>query len=456
MRNARSHLTSLLPVLALAVLGAILCALLVPAEIRAVAEHLVGFPDADATAQQWRPFVMAALCFLPALAAAAYALSGTMDRYIIRQFLGIFGVCFSALLMIWLLIDLSDNVGDFRQSQNFTATIVRFYGSRMPAVLMLLLPYSLLLSLLYCLGKLSTHREIIAIIQSGRGIFRLTLPLLLAGVFFTLFCIGINYHWAPLAEGNKDQILDEATGQQVTEASHVVYRNPAYRRLWVIGAFPAHYEQGQPLMDVEVTTTDDNHQIVSRLSASHARWDRETRRWTFENAMIGNFKPGAPPEYESPVGPLNIDDWPETPWQLIKPGLSAAHLGIPDLNSWLSVNRQYPSSASPAPYLTQWHYRWALPFSCLVTVLLATPLAIHFSRRGPGGGIFLAVVLSALMLLLSTIVIAFGEAGTIPPALAAWIPNTTFTVLAIYLFHRRITGRPIYHSLRRLVPFFQS
>jgi lipopolysaccharide export system permease protein len=452
MRHARSHLSSLLLVLALIVLGAALCALLVPAEIRAVAEHLVGFPDADTTAQLRRPLILAALCFLPTLAAAAYALGGTMDRYIVRQFLGIFGVCFSALLMIWLLLDLSDNIGDFRSSENSIATIVRFYGSRMPAVLMLLLPYSLLLSLLYCLGKLSTHREIIAIIQSGRGIFRLTLPLVTAGLFFTLFCIGINYHWAPLAEGNKDRILDEARGRPATEASHVVYRNPAYRRLWVIGTFPADYQQGVPLVDVEVTTTDENQQIVSRLSASHAKWDRDTRRWTFENALVGNFKPGSPPEYESPEGPLYIDTWPETPWQLIKPGLSAAYLGIPDLNSWLSVNRKYPSSASPAPYLTQWHYRWALPFSCLVTVLLATPLAIHFSRRGPGGGIFLAVVLSALMLLLSSIVLAVGEAGIIHPVAAAWLPNAAFALLAVYLYHRRITGRPIYHTLRRLLP----
>jgi lipopolysaccharide export system permease protein len=93
-----------------------------------------------------------------------------------------------------------------------------------------------------------------------------------------------------------------------------------------------------------------------------------------------------------------------------------------------------------------------LPFASLVTVLLAAPLAIHFSRRGPGGGIFLAVVLSALMLLTSNIVLAFGEAGLIQPVAAAWLPNIIFGTLAIYLFHRRITGRPIYHTLRRFLP----
>jgi LPS export ABC transporter permease LptG len=452
MRFSQSHLTPLLLIIALGALGAGLSAVWVPAEIRAVNEHLVGFPDSDATAQLRRPLVVGVLCFLPAVAAAAYSMGGIIDRYIVRQFLSIFCICFSALLSIWLLLDLSDNVGDFRDAENFLQTLVIFYVKRLPAVLMLLLPYGLLLSVLYSLGKLSGNREILAIIQSGRGIFRLTLPLIMIGLFFTLFSLGINYHWAPLAEGEKDRILDEATGRTVNEASHVVYRNPAYGRMWVIGAFPANYENGVPLVDVEVTTTDADHRLVSRLSASYAKWDRETRRWTFQNAVTGTFTPGLPAQYEQHQGPLHIDTWPETPLQLIKPGLSAAHLGIPDLNTWLEVNRKFPSSASAAPYLTQWHFRWALPFSCLVTVLLATPLAIHFSRRGPGGGVFLAVVLSALMLLFSSIILAFGEAGLMHPMAAAWLPNLAFMLLAAYLYHRRISGRPIYQSLRRLIP----
>ena len=145
--------------------------------------------------------VLAALCFLPALAGLVYSLGGTLDRYITRQFLGIFGICLSALFMIWLLIDLSDNVSEFRESDNILCTICIFYGTRSPAIFLLLLPYSLLLALLYSLGKLSTNREIIAVIQSGRGVIRITLPLFIAGTFCTLLTLGLNYHWAPIAEG---------------------------------------------------------------------------------------------------------------------------------------------------------------------------------------------------------------------------------------------------------------
>jgi lipopolysaccharide export LptBFGC system permease protein LptF len=255
-----------------------------------------------------------------------------------------------------------------------------------------------------------------------------------------------------VAEGLNDEILDAAAGEEVTKARQVLYHNPSNHRLWMIGAFPDDYQKGNALKKVEITTTDDSQRIVSRLSADEAIWDRKTRIWHFTNPILGRFEPGMPPHFEESTGTLAIGDWSETPWQLIKPGLNASEIGIPDLTTWLRTNSNRSVSLNPLPYLTQWHYRWALPFASLVTVLLAAPLAIHFSRRGPGGGIFLAVVLSALMMLLSSIVIAFGEAGIMRPMLAAWLPNLTFGGLAIYLFHLRVTGRPIYETIRKALP----
>ncbi len=447
---SRSALQRIVPPVALAILGAALCLWLVPAEIRAVRDHLVGFPDADAAAHQLRPIVVAALAFLPALAALFYAFGGTLDRYLARHFLGIFGVCLLALFMVWLLIDFEDNLSDLRESASPLRTAAVFYGTRAPGIALQLLPYVLLLSLLYSLGKLSTHREIVAMIQTGRGLLRVTTPLIAAGVFISLLCLGLNYHWAPVAEGQKDAILDAARGKLVTEATDVLYRDASRQRLWMVGAFPKDFEKGEPLQRVEVTTTHPDGTLRSRMNARQASWDRPSRSWTFGDAEIARFEPGRPPLYEVPAEPITRK-WNETPSQIIKPGLAADALGIPELNSWLQQNEE-THNADPSPYLTQWHYRWALPFTCLVTVMLAAPLSIHFSRRGPGGGVVLAVALSALMMLVSSITLSFGEAGLVPPALAAWLPNIAFTLLGLYLFHRRIAGRPIYQSIRRLFP----
>lgn len=476
----RTHLLRFLLPLVLAALGAALCAWLVPAEMESVKQQLIGFPDSDVPAHEARPFVLAALCFLPALAGLVYAFGSTLDRYIAREFTAIFGICLAALLSIWLLMDLGDKIGDFRETRHVLKTILAFYSARSPAVLLLLLPYSLLLALLYSLGKLSGSREIISMIQAGRSVLRITLPLIFAGFFFSLLSLGLNYHWAPTAEGNASDVLINAPkakrptppaaaesptaagssdkahpkpkDRPLTEATNGFYLNPVEHRLWEIGVFPKGYYKGEPLLDVEVTTTRADKTLESRLIAKEAFWDRNTRRWAFKQAMVANYRAGQPPSFQNYTEPLIIDSWHETPWQLVKPNLPAAELGIPDLGGWLRENSRKGQFTDPAPYLTQWHYRWALPFACMVTVLLATPLAVHFSRRGPGGGIFLAVVLSALMLLFSSISLALGESGTLRPFQAAWLPNTAFALLGLYLFRRRITGKPIYLVLRRLLP----
>lgn len=442
---------SLAPLL-LASLGAVLFSWLVPAEARAVESQLLGFPDSDAPAHLMRPKILGVICFLPALAGIAYACAGTLARYMARQFLAIFGICFGALLVVWVLMDLNNNLNDLRQSQNLGANLLVFYGMRLPSILMQLLPYSLLLSLLYCLGKLSKSREIVAMIQTGRGLPRITLPLILAGLFSTILCAGLNYHWAPVADGSSDEFLQEVKGATVSQATNVLYRNAPQHRLWMVGIFPKNYEKGNPLLNVEVTTTRADGSLLSRLSAESASWNPADRTWRFDHATVGSFSPDTAPDFQEMSGPLILHDWTETPWQLIKPGLSAPYLGIPDLSGWLLANVGNELTVSPAPYLTQWHYRWAQPFVCLVTVLLAAPLGIHFSRRGSTGGVAMAVVLSVSLLFLTTVALSLGEASFLKPAVAAWLPNVVFALLGLYLFHRRMAGRPIYQSLRRLLP----
>ena len=57
------------------------------------------------------------------------------------------------------------------------------------------------------------------------------------------------------------------------------------------------------------------------------------------------------------------------------------------------------------------------------------------------------------MIFFASIALALGESAIIPAALAAWLPNMGFGLLGLWLYHRRVTGRPIYQSFKRLLTF---
>ena len=441
----------LIPLL-LALGGALLALRIGPAEQEAVRLQLDSFPDTQAGAHLLRPLIAVALCFLPALGGLCYAWGGTLARYVARQFLAIFFICLCGLFVVWLIADLGDNLDDLKLSGDPAAYAAKLYLARLPEIVVMLLPYSLLLSILYCLGKLSRSREIVAMIQTGRGLARLTTPFMIAGVLSALLCAGLNYQWAPRAVAAETAIIDEAKGLDRMEAEYVRYRNPADRRLWMVGGFPPDYQRGVPLRGVTVIQERGDGSLETILTAKTASWSPMTRIWSFTEPRRRKCQTGMPAVFEQGLSdPLRVQGWDETPAQIIRPGLPATQLGIPDLNDWLDANP--PGTwASRGGHLTQWHYRWAQPVNCLIVVLLATPLGIVFSRRGTSGGVAMAVFLSAGMLFVSNVFLSLGDSGHMRPPLAAWLPNLMFGILAVYLFQRRLAGRPIYQTLRKFMP----
>jgi len=446
-----SRVKSLILPVILTVLGAILCYFVIPREMAIVEEYIIGFPDTDIAGHRLRPWILALLCLLPAIGSLIYSFAGKLDQYTARQFLVSFCLVMGALLSILLLTDLQNRISDFREADDTLGAFLVYYSIHLPAIFVFILPYGLMLSLLYCLGKMSRHQEIVSMIQTGRGVFRIVLPLFVVGFFCALVCLIFNYHWGPWAEGNRKQVLRAYKNGDAARAKSVLYRDEMSRRVWLVGAFPSQFEKTGIIKNVTVQSFDDDGNPITKLEAKKGVWSREAKNWSFYNVLYIDLADRKIPRKIEIEEPLQFD-WQETPWQIIKPGLDQTHLGIPELNSWLRAHEGI-EWANHLPYITQWHYRFAQPVICLVTILLAAPLGIVFSRRGTAGGVSVALFLCAGMLFISSFFLTFGEAGHLPPALAAWSTNILFATIAMYLFHRRITGRPIYQSIIRLMPF---
>jgi len=74
-----------------------------------------------------------------------------LDRYLLRNLLEPFLICFFGFLAIWLVFDLGENGRDFLDARASFKQIAYFYFTQLPQMNLISLPVGLLLALIFCL-----------------------------------------------------------------------------------------------------------------------------------------------------------------------------------------------------------------------------------------------------------------------------------------------------------------
>src|SRR4029434_11038462 len=100
------------------------------------------------------------------------------DRYITRNFLQAYVYCIVGFIAIWLIFDISDSISSFFDLHFTLGRVLEFYATQIPQILVILLPVSLLLALLFVLGRMSRANEIVSMLTAGISLPRVLLPLI--------------------------------------------------------------------------------------------------------------------------------------------------------------------------------------------------------------------------------------------------------------------------------------
>ena len=80
----------------------------------------------------------------------------------------------------------------------------------------------------------------------------------------------------------------------------------------------------------------------------------------------------------------------------------------------------------------------ALPITTIVFVLIGVPLAITPPRVRYNRGFLFSILIIFAYYLVRALSISFGEAGTLAPALAAFLPDIVLTIAGIGLYYRKV------------------
>ncbi len=362
-----------------------------------------------------------------------------LDRYIVRNFLQPYAYCILGFLSIWLIFDISDNSALIFDPRIPFLAVLRFYAGQIPQVLVILLPVSLLLALLFSLGRMSRANEIVSMLTAGVSVPRVALPLLLVGLLTTGVTYVLNYSLAAHAERARKTFFDDINrgGPRDVVISGQVFRNRTDDRTWFI----ARFRPGANTFNgVQIVQQDEDQNIVRNYLASDVFYDPATKTWRLSQAKVVNYDHAGNITDEKMEPSLTINNWSETPYRLSSANVRPEFLGIGELDEYLRFNADFPPSLL-APFRTQLEYRWALPWTCFVVAIMATPLGIGFSRRGILSSVAAAIILVFSMNFLTHLFLALGEGDRVSPFVAAWAPNLIFLVIGLYLLRLRATNR---------------
>jgi lipopolysaccharide export system permease protein len=109
-----------------------------------------------------------------------------------------------------------------------------------------------------------------------------------------------------------------------------------------------------------------------------------------------------------------------------------------------------PATTRPVRLKTQseLHSRFAFPFASLVFAVVAVPLGMQNRRSGKSAGFSTSIGILLAYYVIQSLLRTLAERGSLPPALALWLPNIIFLGLGWYLL--RMASQE--QSIRILLP----
>tara|TARA_B100000809_G_scaffold264654_2_gene321064 strand:+ start:1200 stop:2291 length:1092 start_codon:yes stop_codon:yes gene_type:complete len=358
-----------------------------------------------------------------------------IQRYILREYRAPLIYCLLAFSVIFLVIDLFENLGRFIRFEVPPGEILRYYGLLMLPIMEYILPISLLLATLYTLAYLTRFNEITAMRASGISPRRIMMPFMLTGLAFVMLSWLCKETISPAALEHTSEYFGRLrANKQISNVhSNFAYYNPVDRLRWWI----EHLDSEHPdqLENVVVKFENENDRPERELSAARAEWLDGS--WWFHDRVIKTYEHSADFGTPGQVSPRPV----EHRELRARPGDFALQISQWDflnsleMHTYLTRHPELPKKER-ARKKTHLHQRLAMPWACLIAVLFGIPAGARTGRQGALVGILLALGFFFGYYALQQIGVFMGIHRTIWPWAGAWLPNVVFLVAGLVMIIR--------------------
>lgn len=368
-----------------------------------------------------------------------------LARYILREtwWLYLFGVAaFCLLLSIDLLTAWAQwfiqQLADYPLMERFK-TIGTLVGLKLPWMLHLAMPISVVFAILLATGRLAKDSELKAAYTLGTPPLRLVTPLLLFGMLLSFVIVANNGYWEPLAKVREERLIQ----------SFYSTRPPSETQRDVAYAVPS--QAGQSLAEAKANDdltifyagvmrsnpdNRDNAELLgilvrqpdgTRITANQGMWDSSQQTWQLNFATVIDGA-GEVSQEDSLTLAFNYQEDIFT---------SLAETETLTLSAlWRRYQLANTSGADSRKAAFEFHRRLADAFSAAVFALIAAAIGLGLKQRSVGFA--WTIVLLVVFYFLWTLSGDLFERHVLSGALAAWLTAAIIGTIGLVIAYIRL------------------
>ncbi len=364
-------------------------------------------------------------------AGSAVSFPMLIDVYLLERFFYYFFVLLAGFVLIFDAFTLFDLLGDISKNHVSILLVAEYFRYLVPLMIYQLAPLATLVATLVTLAILAKNNEVIAFKASGISLYRLVLPLTLAGCLLAGGMFLLDDTYLPYANQRQDALRNEIKGRPAQ-----TYFQPA--RQWIFGENDKvyNYELYDPdrqfFGGLSVFELDPGtFQVHRRIYASRATWEASENAWVLTGGWVRDFENGKVTKYSA----FKADSFPELsepPSYFRREVRQYYQMNWRQLGAYIASLRQAGFDTSRLS--VQWQKKFAFPLIAAIIVFLGAPFAFLVGTRGAVSGLAVAVGIGIVYWASAALFEAMGSVGQLPPLLAGWAPDAIFGFLGVYFF----------------------
>lgn len=351
----------------------------------------------------------------------------TIDRYIIRKFLGTYVFAIILLLAIVVMFDINEKLDAFLKAP-LHATIVDYFLNFIPYFANQFAPLFTFIAVIFFTSKLAMHNEIVAMLSSGMSFRRLLRPYMVSAAVIAAASFVLSAYIIPPANVKRINYTNTYVKNKRVDYGANIMLMVAPNEIAYINRYDNITKTG---IRFSLESFDKDKRLVSRLTATSIRWDT-LYNWRVNDYVIRDFRDGR--EYISKG--MSLDTIiPFEPRDFLIAVNDCEKMTTPALARYVERQKER-GVANIRTFEVEYHRRFAMTAAAFILTIIGMSLSSRKVRGGMGLNIGIGLVLSFGYILFMTVTQTFALSGLTSAMVAMWIPNVLFSLIALVLYIR--------------------